>query len=92
MVFMLRGIAECSADKGVQMFEVHGIIVEVFGSGAGEVRSSLKSSDPDAGEYNSAIDAIESLLLAHACSGIDISESAYADGVRTVLEAIGENL
>jgi hypothetical protein len=38
-----------------------------------------------------AIDAIESLILAHACAGIDVESPAYIEGINTTLEAISNN-
>jgi len=36
-----------------------------------------------------ALEAMERLILAHACAGIDVSSPAYLEGVETVLEALG---
>jgi len=37
--------------------------------------------DPDVTLHDAAMEAIESLVLSHALSGIDIEKSEYADGV-----------
>jgi len=42
-------------------------------------------------EYNAAIDGLESLILAHACAGIDITSPAYLEGIETAEAAIGNN-
>ena len=42
-------------------------------------------------EYDAAIDGLESLILAHACAGIDISQTEYVEGIRTAVEAITNN-
>lgn len=42
--------------------------------------------------YNAAIDGIESLILAHACAGIDVESEAYKEGIKTALDAISNNL
>jgi hypothetical protein len=42
--------------------------------------------------YNAFVDAIESIALAHACAGVNISDPAYAAGLETALEAAGNNL
>ena len=34
------------------------------------------------------IDAIESLILAHAVAGIDITTPAYIEGIETAIDAI----
>jgi len=38
--------------------------------------------------YDAALDAFTSLILAHACAGVDVGNSAYAKGVNVALEAI----
>lgn len=42
--------------------------------------------------FNMCIDAIESLILAHACAGINISSKKYVEGLQTALDAIGNNM
>ena len=43
-------------------------------------------------EYEAAIDAVESLILAHACAGVDIESQAYVKGIEDSIEAISNNL
>ena len=43
-------------------------------------------------ECNTALDALESLILAHACEGIDVASEAYQNGVQTALDACANNL
>ena len=43
-------------------------------------------------EYNTALDALESLILTHACEGIDVASKAYQNGVQTALDALANNL
>lgn len=57
-----------------------GMVIEVNGQGAGRI---VKSEIDD--------DAIESLILAHACAGIDVTALAYVEGVKTAIEAVGNN-
>jgi len=38
--------------------------------------------------FNISIDALESLILAHACAGIDVEAYGYVEGIRTTLDAI----
>lgn len=40
---------------------------------------------PEVAAYN----AIESLILAHACAGIDVTTPAYIEGIETAVDAIG---
>lgn len=67
-------------------------------TGKGEVESGLHETilpeaDPDEDErirvarYNDTIDGIEALILAHACTGIDIASEDYGKGVFTAVEA-----
>jgi hypothetical protein len=39
-----------------------------------------------------ALDALESLILAHACEGIDVASEAYQNGIQTALDACANNL
>jgi hypothetical protein len=79
--------------------EEFGIIVDVE-DGYGEVNSELHEHNEtpstdgwlDEQTYNSMMDAIESLVLAHACEGIDVSSEAYVNGLRTAVEACGNNV
>ena len=59
------------------------------GSHLGEVQTE----DMVAGriQSNAAIDAILSLILAHACAGIDIESPAYLKGIETAFDAISNN-
>jgi hypothetical protein len=62
------------------------ITVTLTGNGGGHLQSTLQRDqdhDPD-----EALDAIEGLVLAHACAGVDITSPAYVEGVNTTLETI----
>jgi hypothetical protein len=39
-------------------------------------------------ERSPSINAVESLILAHACAGVDVAAPAYISGIETALEAI----
>lgn len=41
--------------------------------------------------WNETMDVIESLVLAHACSGVEVTSEAYLTGIRTTLEALVNN-
>ncbi len=62
------------------------------GRRSGSVTSSLHSSDADDDQFNAAMDAVESLVLAHACAGIDVTETRYVAGLRTCIDACENNL
>ena len=42
--------------------------------------------------YNACLDTIESLVMAHAIAGIDVTSPAYQEGLQTTLDALGNNL
>jgi hypothetical protein len=47
--------------------------------------------DPDSEESPeavAAINAIESLILAHACAGVEINSPAYIEGIETAIEEV----
>ena len=62
-------------------------------SGAGTIASDLKVSGNTAvdREYSAAIDGLESLILAHACAGVDVKSPAYVEGIETAVEAIANH-
>ena len=61
--------------------------------GSGTITSDLKQDlTGDDDEYLGAIDGLESLILAHACAGIDVTLPGYIEGVKTAVEAISNNL
>ena len=38
--------------------------------------------------YNTAVDVLEGIILAHACNGIDVQDENYLNGIREVFENI----
>ena len=42
----------------------------------------------DIKRFNQMIDVLESMVLAHACAGIDIESKEYAEGCRVAYESI----
>jgi hypothetical protein len=75
----------------------YGITVMVDGAGVGAINSELKKhligDDPAPGdEIEGAVDALESLIMAHAVAGIDVASPAYVTGLETCMEALGNNL
>lgn len=42
-------------------------------------------------EYLAAIDALESLILAHACAGVDVTSLAYIEGIESAVAAIAHH-
>lgn len=41
-------------------------------------------------DYNHMMDAITSMILAHACAGIDVAAPAYIEGIETAVEACAQ--
>jgi hypothetical protein len=64
--------------------------LEVNGK-SGTILSNLRSqfdvTDGDEG-LGAALDAVESMVLAQACAGIQVTSGAYAEALRTVLEKL----
>lgn len=69
---------------------IYNIVVTVDENNIGEITSSLLKVDDcdNIDEYVAAINAIESIILAHACAGINIVSKEYINGVQTSLDAI----
>ena len=71
------------------------IVVELDSEGSGTITSSLHEdstvlAEEDV-EYHAAIDALESIIMAHAVAGIDIETPAYLEGIETAVNAISHN-
>ena len=70
-----------------------GITVKVE-NGSGSITSTdlkTKHNDEEDELYNAAIDGIESMILAHACAGIDINSPEYIEGIKTAVESCSNN-
>lgn len=52
----------------------------------------LQTAQNEAYAYNGALDALESLILAHACAGVDVSALVYMYGVADALDAVDNKL
>ena len=69
------------------------VTLEEKGSG-GTISSNLHEphdGSDNIDEYNAACDALESIILGHACAGVDIEDLAYIEGIETAEQAIGNN-
>lgn len=74
---------------------IFGIVVDVTGDGGGSISSTDLKTEGDNledREYNAAMDGIESLILAHACAGIDITTPEYIVGIETAVHGCANNL
>jgi hypothetical protein len=63
------------------------------GHNGGSITSNIGSEDCAvlSEPIEAAINAIESLILAHACNGVNIEDPAYQEGVWTAVDAISNN-
>lgn len=75
-----------------------GIVVEVgedpyqYGNITSELHEETTHEfDTDYVVYNSMMDALESMILAHACAGIDIESPAYVEGIETAVSVCASN-
>ncbi|MFI5379022.1 MAG: hypothetical protein ACHRHE_06990 [Tepidisphaerales bacterium] len=60
-----------------------------------DVPEGIKPGSPEdlaQGQFDAAMNAIESLILAHACAGIDITAPAYVEGIETAVQACANQL
>ena len=64
-----------------------GIIVETSTDG-GSIQSRLYK---DKHTTRKQSDIVESMILAHACAGVDVSDYKYIDGLYNCLEAMANN-
>ena len=62
-------------------------------NGGGTICSNLKTDSISTNDpYNPCIDALESLILAHAIAGVNIEDPAYIEGIETAVDAIINNI
>jgi hypothetical protein len=56
---------------------------------SGCIKRGFDRTNEDSGikeSFNVAMDILESIILAHACSGVDVFSNSYTEGVKTVLD------
>ena len=75
------------------------ITLQLDREGGGAVQSTLLITESDADfdaeyrqDYNSAVNGLESLVLAHACAGIDVEDARYVAGLGAALDAISNHM
>jgi len=74
----------------------YGITLYPTGDGAAGISSDLHwiegEEHPDgeigAAMVDAALNAVESLILAHYCAGVDVASPAYIEGIETTIQAI----
>ena len=62
---------------------VFGIVINLYDGGGGDILSHL--------EKTPEINAIESLILACACAGIDVETPAFLEAIETAVDAAQNN-
>jgi len=70
------------------------IEVTIDENGRGSITSELHDKaveTPMSQLFNAAMDAVESMVLAHACAGVDITAPAYIEGIETAVEAMANH-
>lgn len=66
-----------------------GIKVELTNDGAVTISSDLfEGFGMGDHEVTCALDGIESIILAHACAGVDITTDAYIEGIETAVQTV----
>ena len=76
---------------GIIELPCHGIVVKLTNKGGGSIESDLHTLTIGDLSYNSAIDGVEALILAHAIAGIDIEAPKYFKGIEIAVESIENN-
>ncbi len=79
---------------------IHGIIIQIEKNGAGAIVSDLHENveddwhdlDPETRDSESAVNVLESLILAHAVAGVNIESPEYLKGIEIAIDAITNNL
>ncbi len=60
--------------------------------GSGVLTSDFTAAiDATPSPFYNAIAGLESIILAHACAGIDVASPAYVEGIETAVEAINQH-
>jgi len=68
----------------------YSIIVNINDQGGGGI-SSAELQDEDASpEYKAAVNALLSVILAHACAGVDVEAPAYLEGIEVAVDSIAD--
>ncbi len=66
---------------------IYSIVVDIH-EGSGSIASDLHEGESEDVELSAALHTIESMILAHACAGVDITTPAYIDGIQTTVDAV----
>ena len=88
--------------RTIRLNKWNSLTVTLTGDGGGEITSNLKESCDmeimgegcceDHEMYNNAIDGMESLVLAHACAGVDVYGKKYVAGLKVAIGEIAQHV
>ncbi len=62
--------------------------IGIRGIGGNRRLESHVERDPEDALWNASVDALEALVLAHACAGVDVGSHAYQVGLQTVFQRL----
>ena len=66
------------------------VISETEDGTSGSIESNFKQEGDE--DLFPAFDVVESLILAHACNGVDIESNNYLNGIEDTIDAIVNNM
>ena len=67
---------------------VHSITMTLDGDGHGSISAHELLGEAPSMEYRAAVDGLLSVILAHACAGINVESPAYLEGIEVALDSI----
>ena len=65
----------------------YGIVLNLTDEG-GSIEGGELQDEAASPEYRAAIDGLLSVILAHACAGVDVESPAYLEGVEVAVDSI----
>lgn len=89
----MSGVIESDLQENCPYCDQSGCYLHCDESQAGgfqENEEDLETEDEmyERAEYNKMMDALESLILGHACAGVNIESPGYLEGIETAVQAI----
>lgn len=67
-------------------------IINRLGGGTGIIAGNVGRDEGNGPVLTAALDAIESMVLAHTLAGVDTTGPAYVNGIDTALDAVVNNV
>ncbi len=58
------------------------------GTASGSIESNLMRGFKEKDDLSVALSAVESMILAHACAGVEVNSQRYLEGLSTAIDAI----